>query len=160
MRVFRVADSDKAYSICHKSTADLAKLDGSKVRVSGKLVSCDEGQELMIDKAAKILSRRSGEDMDMTFIPPDEGPLHVLTPGTHRAPGSGIVAHGDGPASEDEDDHPQSTLPPFTFTTSPVMCRAQSEQRNAMGPAMSRGCATRPIGMPRSMHHVVLKAIK
>ncbi|HVS31361.1 MAG TPA: hypothetical protein VMS98_07885 [Thermoanaerobaculia bacterium] len=54
VRVFRVADSDKAYSICHKSTADLAKLNGSKVRVSGKLVSCDEGQELVIDKIAKI----------------------------------------------------------------------------------------------------------
>ena len=52
--VFRVADSDESYSICHKSTADLAKLNGAKVRVSGKLVSCDEGRELMIEKAAKI----------------------------------------------------------------------------------------------------------
>ena len=53
-RVFRVADSNESYSICHKSTAELAKLNGSKVRVTGKLVSCDEGQELMIEKAAKI----------------------------------------------------------------------------------------------------------
>ena len=53
-RVFRVADSDESYSICDKSTADLAKLSGSKIRVTGKLVSCDEGQELKIEKAAKI----------------------------------------------------------------------------------------------------------
>ena len=53
-RVFRVADSDRSYTICDKSTAELTKLSGATVRVSGKLVSCDEGQELVIEKAAKI----------------------------------------------------------------------------------------------------------
>ena len=53
-RVFRVADSDQSYSICDKSTADLAELSGATVRVSGKLVACDKGQELVIDKAARI----------------------------------------------------------------------------------------------------------
>ena len=53
-RVFRVADSTESYTICDKSTAELTKLNGSKVRVSGKLVSCGEGQELMIEKAAQI----------------------------------------------------------------------------------------------------------
>lgn len=53
-KVFRVADSDESYSICDKSSADVAKLGGSKIRVTGKLVSCDEGRELMIEKAAKI----------------------------------------------------------------------------------------------------------
>ena len=34
---------------------------------------------------------------------------------------------------------PQSTLPPFTLSTSPVMWRARSLQRNRIGPAMSSG---------------------
>ena len=53
-RVFRVANSDKSYSICHESKADLAKLGGAKVRVSAKFVSCGEGQELLIEKVDKI----------------------------------------------------------------------------------------------------------
>ena len=53
-RVFRVANSDKSYSICHESKADLASLGGAKVRVSAKLVSCGEGQELLIEKADRI----------------------------------------------------------------------------------------------------------
>ena len=53
-RVFRVANSDKSYSICHESKADLASLGGAKVRVSAKLVSCGEGTELLIEKADKI----------------------------------------------------------------------------------------------------------
>src|SRR4030095_1602486 len=84
----------------------------------------------------------------------------------HLAAGRSIPLHGDGTAGEDEVDHegiedfrfevgsglesssifnlkssicnhPQSTLPPFTFRTSPVTCRARSEQRNRMGPAIS-----------------------
>ena len=69
----------------------------------------------------------------------------------HRAAGRGIVPHRDRAAGEEENDHPQSTLPPFTFRISPVMCRARSEQRNTIGPAMSRGAAMRPIGMPAAM---------
>src|SRR5215211_6918745 len=55
----------------------------------------------------------------------------------HGAARGRVVSHRDRPAREEEDDHPQSTLPPFTFTISPVMCRARSEQRNTIGPAMS-----------------------
>src|SRR2546425_1150377 len=51
----------------------------------------------------------------------------------------------------DAHDHPQSTLPPFTFRISPVMWPARSEQRNTMGPAQSSGLATRPSGIVRSM---------
>jgi hypothetical protein len=53
-QIFRVADSNESYSICDKSKAKLTNLNGAKVRVSGKLVTCDEGRELMIEKAAKI----------------------------------------------------------------------------------------------------------
>src|SRR5688572_22439064 len=61
------------------------------------------------------------------------------------------MPHRDRPAREDDDDHPTSTLPPFTLTISPVMWRARSEQRNTIGPAMSRGDATRPIGIDLPM---------
>ena len=55
-RVFRVANSDVQYSICDKSKASLTKLRGANVRVTGKVVSCDEsgGEELFVEKAAKI----------------------------------------------------------------------------------------------------------
>lgn len=57
-QVFRVANSDKSYTICHKSKADVAKLgaDGSQLQVTGKIVSCDEaeGEELVIETARKI----------------------------------------------------------------------------------------------------------
>ncbi|MGZ8866948.1 MAG: hypothetical protein ACXW2P_01295 [Thermoanaerobaculia bacterium] len=55
-RVFRVANSDTQYSICDKSKARLTSLDGANVRVTGKVVACDEtgGEELFIEKAAKI----------------------------------------------------------------------------------------------------------
>src|SRR6267143_215141 len=43
--------------------------------------------------------------------------------------------------------HPQSTEPPFTFRISPVMCRANGEQRNRIGPATSSAVATRPRGI-------------
>src|SRR5262245_11060184 len=65
----------------------------------------------------------------------------------YRAASGRIVTHGDRPAREQEDDHPQSTVPPFTFTISPVMCRASSEQRKTIGPAMSRGAAIRLTGI-------------
>ena len=56
--VFRVADSNKSYDVCHKSKASLKSLgkDGNIVRVKGKLVSCGEaeGQELMIESAKSI----------------------------------------------------------------------------------------------------------
>ena len=54
--VFRVANSDVEYVICDRSKASLTNLGGASVRVSGKVVSCDEtsGEELFIEKAAKI----------------------------------------------------------------------------------------------------------
>ena len=53
-RVFRVSNKDTEYKVCDKSKVKLAKLSGDSVRVSGKLVSCGEGEELMIEKASKI----------------------------------------------------------------------------------------------------------
>ena len=55
-RVFRVANSDVEYSICDRSKASFAKLGGANVRVTGKVVSCDEsdGVELFVEKVAKI----------------------------------------------------------------------------------------------------------
>src|SRR2546426_11938268 len=46
---------------------------------------------------------------------------------------------------------PHSTVPPLTFRTSPVMCRARSEHKNTIGPAISSGGATRPSGIVRSI---------
>src|SRR5213079_1881345 len=47
--------------------------------------------------------------------------------------------------------HPHNTLPPLTFSTSPVMCRARSQQRNTIGPATSSALATRPNGIVCSL---------
>jgi len=53
--VFRVANSDQSYTVCEKTRASVLKLSNSgAVRVKGKLVSCGEGQELVIDEAKKI----------------------------------------------------------------------------------------------------------
>ena len=57
-QVFRVANSDKSYTICHKSKADVAKLgaNGATLQVTGKIMSCDEteGAELVVETAKKI----------------------------------------------------------------------------------------------------------
>src|SRR4051794_40719170 len=66
----------------------------------------------------------------------------------HRTAGARIVLHRDGAAGKQYDDHPQSTLPPFTLRISPVMWRASGEQRNTIGPAMSSAEAMRPKGIP------------
>ena len=55
--VFRVANSDQSYTVCEKTKASVlrqASEAGATYRVSGKLVSCGEGQELVIDEASKI----------------------------------------------------------------------------------------------------------
>ena len=56
--VFRVANSDKSYTVCHKTKANVAQLgaDGSTLQVTGKIVACDEaeGEELVIETAKKI----------------------------------------------------------------------------------------------------------
>src|SRR5437870_506983 len=69
----------------------------------------------------------------------------------HRPAGSRVVAHRDRPAGKEKNDHPQSTLPPFTLRISPVMWRARSEQRNTIGPAMSSALPTRPNGIVSSI---------
>lgn len=56
--VFRVADSDESYDVCHKSKAALKDLGekGATVRVKGKLVNCSDSEktELMIEEAKAI----------------------------------------------------------------------------------------------------------
>jgi hypothetical protein len=56
--VFRVANSDKSYTVCHKTASKFTSLaqDGATVSVKGKLVSCDEaaGEELVIESAKKV----------------------------------------------------------------------------------------------------------
>jgi len=57
-KIFRVADSNKSFTICHKTSSDVAKLgaDGATLQVTGKIVACDEaeGEELVIETAKKI----------------------------------------------------------------------------------------------------------
>ena len=53
-QIFRVANSDTEYSVCDKSKAKLGKVGNDTVKISGKLVSCEDGEELMIESAAKI----------------------------------------------------------------------------------------------------------
>src|SRR5579885_1259347 len=43
--------------------------------------------------------------------------------------------------------HPTRTAPPFTLTISPLIKPANGVQRNKIGPAISRGAATRPSGI-------------
>src|SRR5436305_752807 len=45
---------------------------------------------------------------------------------------------------------PHRTEPPFTFKTSPVMCRAHRVHRKTIGQAMSSALATRPSGIVSS----------
>lgn len=53
--IFRVADSDESYTVCEKTKSSVLKLTNSgTLQVKGKLVSCGEGQELIIDEAKKI----------------------------------------------------------------------------------------------------------
>ena len=56
-RVFRVANTENTqFKVCDKSKANLNALGdtgNSTLRVSGKLVNCGEGEELMIEKVSK-----------------------------------------------------------------------------------------------------------
>jgi hypothetical protein len=54
--VFRVADGDQSYTICEKTKRTVLDQAGEGValRVKGNLVSCGEGQELMIEEVRKI----------------------------------------------------------------------------------------------------------
>jgi len=53
--VFRVADTDQSYTVCEKTKSSVLKLTNSgTLHVKGKVVTCGEGQELLIDEANKI----------------------------------------------------------------------------------------------------------
>ena len=53
--VFRVADSDQSYKVCEKTKQSVLKLSNSgTLQIKGKVVSCDEGEELVIESAKKI----------------------------------------------------------------------------------------------------------
>lgn len=54
--VFRVANSDTSYSICHSSKISAKQLTSAKgtYKVTGKIIHCGDGEELVIDKASKI----------------------------------------------------------------------------------------------------------
>jgi hypothetical protein len=53
--VFRVANGDRTYTVCEETKAELLKLRGEgTLKVKGKIVSCGEGEELMIESARKI----------------------------------------------------------------------------------------------------------
>jgi hypothetical protein len=53
--VFRVADTDQSYTVCEKTKSSVLKLTNTgTLHVKGKVISCGEGQELIIDEAKKI----------------------------------------------------------------------------------------------------------
>jgi len=55
--VFKVADSDKSYTVCEKTKRSVLRLgnDGKDtLHIKGKVVNCGEGEELLIDTANKI----------------------------------------------------------------------------------------------------------
>lgn len=54
--VFRVANSNASYTVCHKTKSSLLSLgdSGATLQVTGKLVSCEDGQSLVIESAKKI----------------------------------------------------------------------------------------------------------
>ena len=57
-KIFRVADTGKTLTICHKTAASVLKAgeNGATVWVKGKVVSCDEseGEELVIETAKRV----------------------------------------------------------------------------------------------------------
>jgi hypothetical protein len=53
--VFRVANSDKSYSVCEKTSNAVLKLSNSgSLHVKARVVSCGSGEELLIEDAKKI----------------------------------------------------------------------------------------------------------
>jgi hypothetical protein len=53
--VFHVANSDESYTVCEKTKASVLKqTEGATLRVKGKVVSCGEGKELVIEEAKSI----------------------------------------------------------------------------------------------------------
>jgi hypothetical protein len=55
--VFRVANSDESYVVCHKTKASILGLSNDSsatLKVKGKLVSCEDSHSLVIEEAKKI----------------------------------------------------------------------------------------------------------
>jgi hypothetical protein len=55
--VFRVADTGASYTVCEKtkrSVLDLSSDPNANLRIKGKVVSCGDGEELVIETAKKI----------------------------------------------------------------------------------------------------------
>ncbi|HYC60889.1 MAG TPA: hypothetical protein VEK79_15100 [Thermoanaerobaculia bacterium] len=53
--VFRLNDSDQSYKVCEKTKKSVLKLSNTgTLQIKGKLVSCGEGEELVIESAKKI----------------------------------------------------------------------------------------------------------
>jgi hypothetical protein len=55
--VFRVADTGQSYTVCDKTKSSVLKMGNEgkdTLRIKGKVVSCTEGEELVIDEAKKI----------------------------------------------------------------------------------------------------------
>ena len=55
--VFRVANSDTSYVVCHKTKAAILNLSNDSnatLKVKGKLVSCEDSHSLVIEEAKKI----------------------------------------------------------------------------------------------------------
>jgi hypothetical protein len=57
-KIFRVADSGKTLTLCHKTASRVLALgaNGETLQVKGKVVACDEaeGEELVITEAKKV----------------------------------------------------------------------------------------------------------
>ncbi|HEV7920572.1 MAG TPA: hypothetical protein VGR02_07265 [Thermoanaerobaculia bacterium] len=54
--LFRASDSGHDYKVCEKTKNAVLKLgtDGAALHVKGKVVSCGQGEELLIESANKI----------------------------------------------------------------------------------------------------------
>jgi predicted transcriptional regulator len=49
-----LVSNDQRYSICDKSKVKLTSLNGNRVKVTGKVMKCDDAEELVVTKLAKI----------------------------------------------------------------------------------------------------------
>jgi hypothetical protein len=53
--IFRVANSDQSYTVCEKTKSSILKLSKEgTLQVKGKVMSCGDGEELMIESAKKM----------------------------------------------------------------------------------------------------------
>ncbi|HEX8173322.1 MAG TPA: hypothetical protein VF824_22500 [Thermoanaerobaculia bacterium] len=55
--IFRLSDSDRSYTVCEqtkKAVLDMANDGTATLRVKGHVMKCHEGEELVIESAAKI----------------------------------------------------------------------------------------------------------